>query len=74
MTTTIFEAVKALKPPPCEKFHCTHAKKCATKLIACKAFQFYVNAGRCITPYHENNEGPNEQIYNKLYHPKDNDE
>ena len=71
---TIFEALKATKPPPCEKFACNKYALCASELLACKSFQFYVTSGRCITPRHSNNIGPNKAIYNKLYNDKDDDE
>lgn len=69
----IFEAIRATKPPPCEYYRCLYYSRCAEKLLACKAFQFYVTLGRVVNPYSENNIGPNKGIYNKLYNSKENE-
>lgn len=41
---TLSEAVLSQPPPPCEE--CSHSTRCATFLLACKAFEKYVMCGR----------------------------
>lgn len=75
---TIFEVIKGMKPPPCEKYACGKFELCATQKMACFAFQEYVNSGRSVHPTtlprgSKKAAGPNEAIYNKLYNNDDDD-
>lgn len=76
---TIFEVIKGMKPPPCEKYACGKFELCATQKMACFAFQAYVNSGRSVHPStiprgaSKKSAGPNEAIYNKVYNNDDDD-
>jgi hypothetical protein len=45
------EAVAEVPPPPCEVYRCRYYAKCATELLACKAFQYYVYTGLAVAPH-----------------------
>ena len=61
--TTIFQAIKSVKTPPCEEFKCVYVNQCAEEKLACSAFKTYVNRDRTIPRY----DTPTEKIYNNLF-------
>lgn len=74
---TIFEAIKGMQQPPCEKYACKDFNLCASQKLACYSFQMYVNSGRSVHPTtvprggSRRDSGPNSAIYNKIH--KDDD-
>jgi len=63
----IYEVLRAIAPPPCEKYKCTKFNECAEQLLACKAFQFYTTSGRSTDPRSSKNEPPTHALYKRIY-------
>jgi len=64
---TIYETLRSISPPPCEKYVCKHFNQCAEELLACKAFQFYTTTGRAVDPNSSKNEAPTHAMYKRIY-------
>ena len=64
---TIHEILRSIAPPPCEKYACSYFNECATKLLACKAFQFYTTSGRSTNPNSNKNDAPTHAMYKRIY-------
>lgn len=66
-TGTLYDILRSIAPPPCEKFRCGDFNKCATELLACRAFQFYTTTGRSVDPYGQKNDAPTHAMYKRIY-------
>ena len=49
----IYEMLEALEreKSPCEHYNCSMRKRCATELLACDAFLYFVQSGRAVSPF-----------------------
>lgn len=50
---SLFKFIKAIESAgqsPCEKFSCRSRQQCASEMLACSAFRYYVNKGPAANP------------------------
>jgi hypothetical protein len=50
MSRALTEALAAAAAPPCTGYSCPRRRDCASKLLACDSFVYYVNTGRAAHP------------------------
>jgi len=44
------DAFAAQKPPPCERFACPRKEECASQLLACESFVYYITNNKAVNP------------------------